>query len=114
MGHTGARDPNPQLHSGQPSRLSRGVVVGGFRYTLFDRLANLVCGVAFWVLLVVDIFAGCYWVGSQVALRLITIGWVRAGGVRYFAITFGTLMTAFFLIGFMRWLLLRRNPGKPK
>jgi len=81
---------------------------------LCDRLANLLCGVAFWVFVVVDVFAGCYWLGSQVSLRLITMGWVRAGGAFRVAITFGALMTAFFLIGFIRWLLPRRNAVKPK
>ena len=113
-GNNGTGQPNAELQPGQRSRLSRCVVVDRFRYSLCDRVVNLLCVFAFWVLLLVDIFGVCCWLGSQIGLRLIAMGWLRAERALGFELVLGALMTPVFLTAFISWVFRGGNAVKPK
>lgn len=89
----------PDLQPGPRFRRTEEGRRGRSRSSRSERWPQLLCDVAFWGLLGVDVFGACYWVASQIAVLLIASHWLRADGALVFALTAGALLTPGVLAG---------------
>jgi len=65
------------------------------------RLTNLLGALLFWVFVVVDVYAACYWVASKIAGVLTAVDWLKAEAALAFSLIMGALMTLGVLIGLL-------------